>query len=83
MLAAAAARVYPARPPPWSAVAAVTTILLPAATVGAVLAVSRKTSSLIGLSGVNAMCSVPCAVVRSGLNVKTKDTFGRCGSGAA
>ena len=70
-------------PAPWSAFADVTTILLPAATVGPVLAVSRKTSSVIGRSGVNSMCSLPCTLVRSGLTVNARRTLGRFGSGAA
>jgi len=70
-------------PPPWSALADPTTILLPAATVGAVFAVSLNTSSVIGLSGVNEMCSVPRTVVRSPLKVKASATVGRLGSGAA
>jgi hypothetical protein len=75
--------VYVAARAPWSAVALWTTILLPAATVGAVLAVSRKTSSVIGRSGVNSTCSVPCTVARSALTANASRTLGRFGSGAA
>src|SRR4051812_23849193 len=59
------------------------TILLPSATVGAVLAVSRKTSSVIGLSGVNEICSCPCTVDRSSLTANFNVMCGRFGSGAA
>ena len=52
-----------------------TTILLPSRTVGAVFAVSRKTSSVIGLSGVNKMCSVPVTVLRSLLTTNVNLTL--------
>src|SRR6185312_2115861 len=81
--AAAPARLNVWLVPPWSAVAEVTTILLPASTVGAVFAVNRNTSSVIGRSGVNATCSVPCTVLRSVLTTKFSRTTGRCGSGSA
>ena len=60
-----------------------TTILLPSATVGAVFAVSRNTSSVIGLSGVNEICSWPCTVDRLSLTVNFSVMCGRFGSGAA
>jgi hypothetical protein len=70
-----------ALPALWSAVAELTTILFPSATEGRVFAVSRKMSSVIGLSGVNEMCSVPRTLARSELKVKANATLGRSGSG--
>jgi hypothetical protein len=67
----------------WSAVAEVTSILLPPATVGMVFGVSRKTSSVMSRSGVNTTCSVPSTRLWSADTLKVSVIFGRFGSGAA
>src|SRR3954463_4823660 len=83
VLGSALAAVNRNLPPPEFAVAAVMTILLPWSTVGLVLAVNRKTSSLIGRSGRNTIRSRPWTVPWSAAIVKVNATRGRLGSGCA